>query len=499
MFFTKMIAQVGWMWLLIAGYMLFIVAMVVRGAMRVKSLKDYATGSVSFSPVAVGLSLAAGMTSAATFIINPGFVANYGFSAMLSMGIVLPVGALVSLVFFSKKFRQIGNNIQAKTLSQWIGYRYQHKGFAIFFALLSLLLITFIVLILVGLTQIMSRALEVEPLWMLGGIVVFTFGYMMFGGANSMVYTNAVQAIIMLVVAIIILGSGFAYFTNEPSFTQKLAAIDGRLLLAFNPDSPLYRDFFEVVICQLLVGIAIVCQPHIITRSLLLKDEKSVNRYLITGVAVQTIFFLVIFAGLYARIDFPDLTYKGQPLPLDSVMSTWVLSKFPPFVTLLLVLGMISAGISTLEGLIQSLSTSITEDLLKPFIPAFEKNALSVNRMVIALLALTSFYFSYRQLVAPDLSVGIFAQNGVYAFFSSALVPVFMGIFCKKVPAYIPFTAGIVALVTHFSVYYLRLTPYMAEGTRNPGIASAIAISLSIVAAFALQALYAAKKREVVL
>lgn len=223
------------------------------------------------------------------------------------------------------------------------------------FCLLSLLLITFIVLILVGLTQIMSRALAVEQVWMLGGIVVFTFGYMMFGGANSMIYTNAVQAVIMLIVAIIILGSGGEYFTKEPSFTQKLADIDGRLLLAFNPDSPLYRDFFEVVICQLLVGIAIVCQPHIITRSLLLKDEKSVNRYLITGVTVQTVFFLVIFAGLYARIDFPDLTYKGAALPLDSVMSTWVLSKFPPFVTLLLLLGMISAGISTSKGLFNRL------------------------------------------------------------------------------------------------------------------------------------------------
>jgi sodium/pantothenate symporter len=412
---------------------------------------------------------------------------------------VLPFGALVSLVFFSKKFRQIGNHIQAKTLSQWIGYRYQHKGFATFFALLSLLLITFIVLILVGLTQIMSKALEVQPVWMLAAIVVFTFGYMMFGGANSMVYTNAVQAAIMLVVAIIILASGVDYFSGNTSFIAKLAAIDGRLVQAFNPDSPLYRDFFEVVVCQLLVGIAIVCQPHIITRSLLLKDEKSVNRYLITGVTVQTVFFLVIFAGLYARIDFPSLTYKGQPLPLDSVMSTWLLSKFPPFASLLLVLGMISAGISTLEGLIQSLSTSTTEDLLLPLVPSFQKNGLMVNRMVIVLLAVVSFYFSYRQLVAPDLSVGIFAQNGVYAFFSAALVPVFMGIFYKNVPAYIPFAAGVVALVTHFSVYYLRLTPYMAEGTRNPGIASALAIILAILTAGVLQALHTTKKKEVVL
>jgi sodium/pantothenate symporter len=57
------------------GVMLFFA---IRGARRTKSLADYALGSQGFSPLVVGLSLAAGITSAATFIINPGFVALYG-------------------------------------------------------------------------------------------------------------------------------------------------------------------------------------------------------------------------------------------------------------------------------------------------------------------------------------------------------------------------------------------------------------------------------------
>jgi sodium/pantothenate symporter len=40
------------------------------------------------------------------------------------------------------------------------------------------------------------------------GITIFVFGYMMFGGANSMVYTNTIQAIIMLIVAIMMIYSG---------------------------------------------------------------------------------------------------------------------------------------------------------------------------------------------------------------------------------------------------------------------------------------------------
>jgi sodium/pantothenate symporter len=59
---------------------------------------------------------------------------------------------------------------------------------------------------------------------------------------------------------------------------------------------------------------------------------------------------------------------------------------------------------------------------------------LALNRFVIFVLALVSFTLSYNQLVEPDLSVGIFAQNGVYAYFSAAFVPVLFGIFLKNVP-----------------------------------------------------------------
>ncbi|HLS29434.1 MAG TPA: hypothetical protein VK021_01115, partial [Flavobacteriaceae bacterium] len=57
--------------LLLVVYIAIILFFVIRGAIRTKSLEDFAVGR-GFSPVVVGLSLAASTTSAATFIINPG-------------------------------------------------------------------------------------------------------------------------------------------------------------------------------------------------------------------------------------------------------------------------------------------------------------------------------------------------------------------------------------------------------------------------------------------
>jgi sodium/pantothenate symporter len=462
---------------------------VVRGARRTASMADYAVGSIQFSPVVVGLSLAASMTSAATFIINPGFIALYGLSGVLAYAVVLPLGAFISLVVLTKSFRRHGETVKALTMAQWIGKRYESKGFALFFAFLSLLLITFIVLILVGMTKVLAQALNVQELYVLLGLVAFVFGYMMFGGANSMVYTNAIQASLMIVVAFILLGSGYEHFSEGvKGFLDRLAAVDPALTRATNPASPLFRDFFEIVFCSFVVGIAIVCQPHIITRSLLLKKESDVNRYLLTGIVVETLFFSVVFAGLYARLAFPDLALNGKAIPMDGIIPAYVVQEFPVFLGLIVVMGLLSAGLSTLEGLIQSLSTTITSDIIDPLAgkalgaeDARAKRLVRINKLVIVALAVVAILLTHQQLTKPNLSVGIFAQNGVYAYFSAAFVPVLMGIFLKKTPLIAPVGASLAAVAVHFASYYGGITWYLQETVRNPAIAATYAILSSVV------------------
>ncbi len=473
-------------WLLIAGYAAAILVLVVRGARRNKSVADYAVGNIAFSPVAVGLALAASTTSAATFIINPGLVAYFGLAAVFGLCVVLPISMSISLVVMTKGFRKYGAQVKALTLSQWVGQRYESRGFAIFFAFLSLLLVTFIVLILVGLTKVIAASLGLGETGVLAALVIFSFGYMMFGGANSMVYTNTIQAVIMLVVAVILLGSGLEHFTGGlGGFIASLRAVDPDLASLYNPSSPLFRDGFEVIFCTVVVGAAIVCQPHIITKSLLLKRERDVNRYLLTGVIVQTTFFMVVIVGLYARLAFPTLEYQGQAIPPDSVTSTYLVTQFPWFVGVIVFLGLISAGMSTLEGLIQSMSLIITGDMIKNVHAAATGGELSdrflfvLNRVVIVGLAAVSFGLAYRQLIAPNLSVIIFAQLGVYAFFAAAFVPVLFGTFLKDTPAIAAIGAAVTAVTVHYAVYFTgqHWLPYFTGvSVKNPGISTALGI-----------------------
>ncbi|MEA5111506.1 Sodium/pantothenate symporter [bioreactor metagenome] len=497
-------AQVTGTWILVILYMGVILFFVIRGALKIKSISDYAVGNIMFSPAAVALSLAASMTSAATFVINPGFIANFGISGVISYGIVLPLASMLSLAVLTKSFRKYGQSVKALTLAQWIGDRYKSRNYALFMGFLALLLLTFIVLIAVAITQVLSKALNADPVIVLVCITVFIFGYMMFGGANSMVYTNTIQAVIMLVVAVILLTSGYEHFSRGiGQMMQKLAAIDPVLVSPVNAGSPLFRDFFEIIFAQVVVGIAIVVQPHIITKSLLLKRESDVNKFLVIAIAAELLFFLVVVTGLYARLSFPDLTMGGVPLKNDGIIPAYVMHVFSNgtvavVVGLVVVLGLLSAGISTLEGLIQSVSTTITSDIIKPLAGSrlkSDKSLISLNKIVIALMAVVTIWLSYSQITAPKLSVGIFAQNGVYAYFASAFVPVIFGIYYKKMKASVAFAGSLIAFGVHFAVYYFMpflvtsygmtfgfFTKYLEGPVRNPAIACASAVIISTFA-----------------
>ncbi|MFA5974312.1 MAG: hypothetical protein WC780_18330 [Lentimicrobiaceae bacterium] len=495
-------------WILIALYAVAILFFVIRGALRTRNISDYAVGNFNFSPWFVGLSLAAAMTSAATFVINPGLIAAYGLSGVLSFGIVFPIASLVSLVVLTKSFRRHGTNVKALTLASWIGTRYNSKGYALFIGFLSVLLLTFIVLILVAITKVLSQSLNVNETWMLFFVVVFVFGYMMFGGANSMVYTNTLQAIVMVIVAVILISSGYPYLKDGLfSFFDKLAAISPDLVKPTNAGSPLFRDLFEIIVAQMIVGVAVVCQPHIITKSLLLKKESDVNRYLLSAVIIQALFYSVIFTGLYARLIFPDLTSNGKPLGIDGIIPAYVVKIFSQgwvaiSIGLIVVLGLISAGLSTIEGLIQSLSTTITSDIIKPLFGKYisnDRKYILINRMVIVGMALASFLAAHSQLIHPNLSVAIFAQNGVYSFFSIAFVPIVFGIFYKNTSRITAVTGSITALVVYFMVYYIFpwqiktagislgfFDKYFTGKVQNPAIAAACAILVSVMVSMTL-------------
>ena len=468
-------------WAFFVGYLALVGTAAVVGIRRVQGFTSFSVGDRRTSPVWVGLALAANLTSAATFVINPGLIYLYGVSGMLGYAVATPLGIFLGLIVLTKAFRRVGDKTAALTVPNWIADRYDSRGLRFFFAGLSLLQITFLVLIVVGLTQVLSSVLQLPLLVTMAMVIVIPLVYVMLGGASAHTLTNSVQAVIMIVVALVLVGSGLGLLLDEPGLLSRLAAIDPALAEPVNPDSLLFRSPFETFVANFVIGVAIITQPHVMSKALYLRDERDVTVYLGVGFAALTLFFAVLAVGLYARA-----TLAGDLLPPDQVVATYLVEQFGPVVRSVVTVGLVAAGFSTLEGLLVALSTIFANDVYKPLArrggleaEAADRRAIRLSKGFLIVLAPVVAVLSWGQIVDPNLSVAILAQNGVYGLFAATFVPILFGVFVPRVTTWGVTAAAAAALLVHFGMYYGEVGPYW----NNPAVPATFALFASTAVA----------------
>jgi len=468
-------------WFVVLLYVAVIIGLTIYIRSKKQTLESFALGGRTIGPFFIGLSLAANMTSAATFVINPGLVYHFGLAGFMGYSVAAPAGIFTALVLMTKKFRISGEQVAALTIPQWIGSVFKSNTLKKLFAMISVLQITFIVLITVGVGKVLSATLQLPFELVSAVIIVFTISYIIVGGTRLHIYTNTVQAFVMIIAAAIMVSSGplFAGISLESLFGS-LSSINPNLTGMVNPESLLFRNYFEVYVANFIVGIAIICQPHILSKSLYLKSEKDVNTYLTTAILASVLFFGILFSGLYARVFLNDPSIK-----VDSVMVTFITKLFHPAVLSVIILGVLSAGFSTLEGLFIALSTIFSIDLIgerskKIFGQDSEKSLLYTTYAVLVIIAIITYAFTLDQFYHPSLSVAIFAQNGIYGLFIATFWPVFLGLFTQYRNSKVIFAATVTALIVHFGMNMLSI----GTMSNNPAVtASAGLVSAGVVIA----------------
>ena len=467
-------------WLAFGVYLVATTLLAVWGMRKTRDLAGFALGNRDMGPVLVGITLAAATASTATFIINPGFVYTAGLSALLHFGVASVAGLTLGLVVLSKGFRRLGNESGALTLPHWIGARFGHGGMRTYFALLNLLLaITFVVLIIKGSALVMQHTLGLSYEVSVVVIVAFVFSYIMVGGTYAHAYTNALQGSLMILVALAIVASGLHLFGDGlGAFAERLASQDPNLVAATNPSSPLFGSMWDVWVCGFVVAFGLVCQPHILTKALYLKNDRDVNRYLAVAIVIGLVFAAILVAGLYARITHPGLPSQ------DAVMPVYISESFSPLAGVLVSVALLAAGMSTMDGILVSASTIAGNDL---FLGALghrlmanqpeaerQRRALAASRWILVLMGAVSMAIA---LDPPEL-VGLFAQAGIYSLVAASVAPVSFGVFARDVDARHVFAAAILGPVVHLTHY--GIVVWVHGGFINPAVTATEGIFASV-------------------
>ena len=454
---------------LVIIYVLLTYGLSLLGWRKAKSLAGFSVGNKDMSAVLIGLTLAASVASTATFVINPGFVYTHGLSAYLHYGVAGFLGIAVALITLSKGFRKVADNQQVLTIPHWIYLRYNSRPLSLFFAAINLLSITFVVLILVGCAILCAGLFGISHKLALILILLFVFSYVLLGGVYAHAYTNAFQGALMVIISLIVFFSGWKYMSG--GFFTSLASVSENYAAAFNPASGLYYDAFSVLISSFLITFALMLQPHILTKTLYLKDGSQVNRFLVTALVAGFIFTLMLFVGFFARL-------KGLEIgEQDKVVTTYIGAEFGATVggrmlLALIAVALLAAGLSTLDGILVALSAMVVNDLVLPLRGevAGSDGGLKLSRYVLAGVGLVAFALAW----SPPPLVGLFAQKGVYGIAAASFVPIVLGVWRKRaVPAWIAAIAALIGLGGH-----LLLNLFL--GFDNPSVSASWAMIASL-------------------
>ncbi len=487
-------------WALFIAYLVGTAWLGYRGFRKTSGFSSFAIGDRAMNPLVVGITLAASVSSASTFIINPGFVYVDGWGAFFHMSLGVGVGFLAMLMVLSFQFRRIGAASSALTIPDWIGKRYESKGFALFFSVLNLLSFAFVVLLVGGISIVMQSLLGVSNLVALSITLIFVTGYVFIGGTYAHVLTNMLQGSLMIGVSILVLASGIWLTWQQPgSIVESLRAVDPNLVATVNPDGSLFNDVFSIYVAGFVVGAIVVCQPHILTKALYVKDDRAVKQYLVVFAIIFGLFQMLGSVGFFTHLAVPPdaLVDAGTgAFRQDLVMTKYLETMFPDWVFTIVGIVLLAAAMSTLDGLLVSMSTITANDLVLNLAERREHHsqdeqmafALKVSHIVLVVIAIAAFLINLQ----PPKLLGIFGQTGVYGLTAAAAPPLLLGVLFRKAPVALVWTGSVVALAIHFTLFFkgAALFPDASLTFANPGVtvslATLVVLPVLLVAAFVL-------------
>jgi SSS family solute:Na+ symporter len=248
-------------------------------------------------------------------------------------------------------------------------------------------------------------------------MVVATGIYTIFGGLAAVIYTEFMQAIVLLAGAITLTVLGLVEVGGMEGLRQSLPPDFFHMMRpASDPAFPWTGIFFGAPI----LGIWYWCTDQVIVQRVLgAKGEEDARAgALLCGFLKILPVFVLVLPGLIARALYPDI--KG-----DDAYPMLVVRLLPTGVIGLMVAALLAALMSSLSGTFNSASTLITFDVYKKLNPAAsEARLVAVGRtFTVVMVGLGILWVPFIQYLSTE--VYIYLQS-VQAYISPPIAAVFL-------------------------------------------------------------------------
>ncbi|MBN1155509.1 sodium/proline symporter, partial [candidate division KSB1 bacterium] len=238
---------------------------------------------------------------------------------------------------------------------------------------------------------------HIDPRWGMLITALIIIPYTVYGGFRSVVYTDVIQAIVMITALIIGPIVGLFYIANAPNTFA--SSVPEALRLA----GPSYTSLVNAA-SGFGIGVIILGgfswffgylggQPQLSMRFMAIRDARQAKRARNIGI----VWTLIAYVGALTLgwIGLAIFGPQGLQDP-EYVMPQVMLTIFPPVIAAMLITGAIAAMISTADSLLILSATELSENLLKSRDKCNdERTSLKRCRMVTAVLAAVALVLAY--------------------------------------------------------------------------------------------------------
>jgi len=410
---------------------------------KVKTSSDYAIARRKLPGWVAALSERATGESSWALLGLPGAAYATGLMEIwTALGCV--IGIITTWALLAWRLRDAAEELQVNTFTEFIAKRHGKMGKWI--RIVGSATIVFFFFFYVG-AQFLGGGKTLHTMFnidaKLGMILtaVIIVPYTIYGGFRSVVYTDVIQAIMMIITLIVGPIVGIKYIASHPELFAH--NISDAITLA----GPSYSSLTGSL-KGLAAGIAIAGglswffgylggQPQLSTRFMAIKDAKQAKQARNIGITWTVIAYIgALCIGWIGIAIFGPTGLQDR----EYVMPAVLLEIFPPIIAAVLITGAIAAMISTADSLLILSASELSENLIQPIIgeKRYKKRALLYSRIITALLAVVALLIAYYGETDLIFSLVSYVWAGIGGTFS---VVILLTLFWKRYH-------GVAALIT---------------------------------------------------
>lgn len=419
----------------------------VVAARYVKNVADYYVAGGRMPWYLLTATFVASNVSAGLFLGATNVASKHGYAVWCSY-FTTSIGFLLAIAVVGVLVRRLASHCEVYDFADILAARYSSRGGAIRLltaAFLPLIYVPLLAAQFIALTTIASAIFDVPYDSLLLTIVALVVGYTMIGGMLGVVWSDGFQFLVLLVGLILAVPIGMVSVGGGDAAVgwSRIQALPGEIFEWSSDAWPWY-----IVFGQLVWIFAIPVQPHLVTRFLTARDERSIlialPACLTIGLLIYTSTVPVGLLGRVANMDPADGAYQYLELAR---------THLGPWLGAFALAGISAAALSTSSTVLMVTGQCFSRELYQKWLvpEADERNVLRAARIGVLIVGVVGFCIAYFQWLGIFWLVVLSASLLASVYFVPLVVG-FLSISASASGAVASMIAGGLSAVAVFSL-----------------------------------------------